>query len=122
MRYILIPLLASVLSFPAFATNSCPDQAHVIAQNEAEIRAIHIPSITYTVNTENCSKVEPTLLAIEEIVPKLSKLQGQFENYYQTCDRSMDVIYAIEETKINIILMATLKDLAENLAVQCESN
>jgi len=78
--------------------------------------------MTYTVNPENCSKVEPTLLAIEEIVPRLSKLQGQFEHYYQTCDRSMDVIYAIEETKINIILMATLKDLAENLAIQCGSN
>lgn len=119
MRYLLISILTALFSFSAFAANSCGEQSQQINQTSAEIQSIKIPSIQYTANAENCSKVEPTLLAIEEIVPRLRTLQKQFEDYYQTCDRSMDVIYAIEETKINIILMGTLKDLAENLAVQC---
>lgn len=120
MRFILISL-SFLLSSTVFAANTCEEQFIKIGQTQIEIQSIKIPDLTYTVNEENCSKVDDTLLAIDELVPKLSSLQKQYEVYYQNCDRSMDVIYAIEDVKINIILMQTLKDLANGLAAQCEA-
>lgn len=121
MRYILLLIVSTLLTSTGFASSTCEEQAQKIEYSLQNIQAIKIPDLTYTVSTENCAKVEPTLIAIEKIVPQLRTLQGQYEEYYQSCDRSMDIIYAIEEVKINIILMGTLKDLAENLAYQCES-
>jgi len=43
--------------------------------------------------------------------PALKVLQKQYEDYYQGCDRSID-----------IILMGTLEDLALSLAQQCDSH
>lgn len=121
MHYILL-LVTTLLTSTAFATNSCEDQHHQIELSHQKIQAIKIPDLTYTVNKENCSKVDPTLKAIEAIVPALKVLQKQYEDYYQGCDRSIDIIYAIEEVKINIILMGTLEDLALSLAEQCDSH
>ncbi len=121
MRYILLILISTLLTSVTFASNFCEEQSHQIELSLQSIQAVKIPDLTYTVNKENCSKVEPTLVAIGKIVPQLTHLQTQYEDYYQSCDRSMDIIYAIEEVKINIILMGTLKDLAESLAYQCES-
>lgn len=121
MRYIFLLIVSTLLTSIAFASSTCEKQAQQIEYSLQDIQAIKIPDLTYTVNTENCAKVEPTLVAIERIVPQLRTLQTQYEEYYQSCDRSMDIIYAIEEVKINIILMGTLKDLAESLAYQCES-
>lgn len=122
MRYILTSFVATLIATSAFAANTCEEQLQEIKQTQTETHAIKIPDLTYTVSKENCAKVQPTLEAVEEIGPKLVNLKEQFENYYQTCDRSMDVIYAIEEAKINIVLMQTMRELAESLAVECGSN
>lgn len=121
MRYILLTFISMLLTTMALASNSCEELSLQIELNHQEIEAITIPDLTYSVDYENCSKVEPTLVAIKNLKPKLALLQSQYEGYYQSCDRSIDIIYAIEEVKINIILIGTLKDLAESLALQCES-
>lgn len=118
MRYISLTLILLSISFSLFA--SCEDQLSEIEKTQSEINAIRIPELTYTPDRENCSKVQPTLEAIQEITPRLQELLSSYEEYYQSCDRSMDIIYAIEETKMNIILMSTLSDLANNLALECK--
>lgn len=120
MKLLLTSLIITLMIPTAFATNSCSDQLLTIERLENEIHAIKIPDLTYSVSKENCEKVDPTLRAAEKIGPRLGQLQGMYEDYYQSCDRSMDVIYAIEEVKINIILMNTLKDLAHSLAIECK--
>lgn len=122
MHYFLLLITSSLLSLSVFAEASCPDQLKRIQQTQIEIAAISIPEFSYTVNEENCSKVEPTLEAVDQIKPALASLLNQYENYYQTCDRDIEIIYSIEDTKINIIMMQTLRELAVNLGNECENN
>ncbi|MCM2348368.1 MAG: hypothetical protein NDI69_00010 [Bacteriovoracaceae bacterium] len=122
MHYFLLLITSSLLSLSVFAEAICPDQLKRIQQTQIEIAAIPIPEFSYTVNEENCAKVGPTLEAVDQIKPALASLLNQYENYYQTCDRDIEIIYSIEDTKINIIMMQTLRELAVNLGNECENN
>lgn len=119
MKKFLFALTISLIAQTSFAQSTCPGQQREILQTKNEINAIKIPNITYTVNEYNCSQVGPTLDAISVIEPKLVGLLSLYQDYYQSCDRSVDVVYAMEDIKINIILMHTLRDMAQNLAVEC---
>lgn len=122
MYYFLLLIIGSLLSPTVFAEASCPDQLQSIEQTQKEIAAIPVPEFSYTVNEQNCAKVEPTLEAVDQIKPGLASLLTQYENYYQTCDRSVEIVYSIEDTKINIIMMQTLRELAVNLGHECVKN
>lgn len=114
-------ILFSLTSLTTFAQTNCHDQLSQIQKIDMDIKGIAIPELTYTVDEYNCSQVGPTLKAIEIVEPKLYELLGHYQNYYQECGRNIDIIYFIEDTKINIILMQTLRDLALNLGEQCSN-
>lgn len=122
MKKFLFAITISLIAHSSFAQSACPAQQREILQTKNEINAIQIPDITYTVNEYNCSQVTPTLYAISLIEPKLAHLLSLHQDYYQSCDRSVDVVYAMEDIKINIILMRTLKEMAQSLAIECGQN
>ncbi|HLT23251.1 MAG TPA: hypothetical protein VKZ84_07400 [Bacteriovoracaceae bacterium] len=93
-----------------------------ITATQHEINMITIPEIAYTPDEYNCSLVSPTLQATYEIETHLTQLLKLYQTYYFECGRHTDVIYMIEDTKINIILMQTLTSLTKNLDEKCLSN
>lgn len=115
----LLLLTFTLFSFSVFAQSSCQSLDENINEIHQNINAITIPEMTYQVDHYNCSMVENTLAAVYEIETHLTMLLQHYQQYYFECGREVDVIYLIEDTKINIILMQTLTQLAKDLDSKC---
>lgn len=119
MLKLTVTLLLWLFSFAAFSQSSCSEIDQQIRQTQKIINGIHIPELTYVVDDYNCSQVEPVLAATYDIETHLSELLELYQTLYFDCGMEVDLIYLMEDVKINIILMQTLSALAKNLHQQC---
>ncbi|MFA7612883.1 MAG: hypothetical protein WCY48_01515 [Candidatus Caldatribacteriota bacterium] len=121
MLRLISPLVFLFMTSSVFARTSCQNLSQNIDELHRKINAIEIPQIEFSVNERNCQLVLPTLEAANEVETHLLKLLDHYQDYYFDCGREVEIIYIIEDTKINIMMMQTLTEIAKNLDLQCRN-
>lgn len=120
LRFVVsLTLLLSLSS--VYAQSECQRLSLEINELHQEINSIIIPEMGYTVNEENCSLALPTMEAVYEIETRQMKLLDNYENLYFNCGKEVEIIYIIEDIKINILLMQTMTALAKDLDNKCRN-
>ena len=107
------------LSFCAFSQNHCQEIDKEIRSIHLQVDQIKIPQIKYVPDEYNCSLVEPVLATTYEIRAHFTDLLELYEKMYFDCGKNVELIYKMEDIKVNIEMLTTLTSLVKNLDQQC---
>lgn len=113
--------LALLITFPVFAQSTCQRLNQEINNLHEQVNGIELPEISFTITEENCALALPTMQAAYDIETYQMKLLSNYEKYYFECGQDVELIYVMEDLKINIVLMQTLTALAKDLDGKCRN-